>query len=535
MRVLLSSPVLPYPSFKDGRDNLHHNYANTTYGQDIFSIPTVTNFYGLHLIAQNISAATTVLENPSTKDFAREVQKSYDLVGIYFVIPFFSKVLEMCRIVRDYSPHSRIVLGGPGVQCFSHTTGKEEDLLSLVDYVCKGEGIRFVRTVLGEPIDKPIVQDLPLGAVVPFNYKGFAQYSPSIISALGCTNCCEFCAASAFFGHRRIPMATPFEIFQIIKHYMAKYNIRSARILDDNFLVDKHFVQQLGVLLRKDSECQERGFTYSTFANLSAINQYDYEELVEHGISGLLIGVESKFVDKLTPNVRKKLEGIDTKEVVRNLADLGIFVEGSMILGWDFHDRASIMEDIEFYASLGATFDQIVCLIPVPETSLWNQLKGEGRLFDNISWDEAGFYTKWHKYKNFDHEELWKYEDLALKKCFETWGPSYLRLFDVHLRGYKRFKTHTDPYLRKVAEVHKEGCKQLYPVLLACRLHSPSEAITKRVNASKEAFKEEFGMPSVRDELKSLAVTGLATYRKIQNKLIREDTRQPRFEVYQYN
>ena len=53
MRILLSSPFKPYPCFKNGRDNLHLNYANTTYGQDIFSIPTRMHSYGLHLIAQN--------------------------------------------------------------------------------------------------------------------------------------------------------------------------------------------------------------------------------------------------------------------------------------------------------------------------------------------------------------------------------------------------------------------------------------------------------------------------------------------------
>ena len=196
MRILLSSPITPYPSFKGGRDSLHHNYSNTTYGQDIFAIPLYTHFLGLHLIAQNISAKTTLLENPSAKDFAQEVQKQYDIVGIYFVIPFFSKALEMCKIVHKYSSQSKIALGGPGVQCLSHPTGKEEELSGLVNYVCRGEGISFLRKLLGETEDRPVTQDLPLGTVVPFRCKFFSRYSLAIISALGCTNSCEFCSTS---------------------------------------------------------------------------------------------------------------------------------------------------------------------------------------------------------------------------------------------------------------------------------------------------------------------------------------------------
>ncbi|MFX0138809.1 MAG: hypothetical protein ACFFDN_34530, partial [Candidatus Hodarchaeota archaeon] len=213
---MLSSPMTPYPPFRDGRDNLHHNYANTTYGQDIFAIPTMTHFYGLHLIAQNIPEKTTVLENPSPKLFIKEIKNKYDMVGFYFVIPFFSKVLEMCKIVRNLSPNSKIILGGPGVQCFSHSTGKEEELLELVDHVCRGEGVRFFRELLGEDIHQPVVQDLPLGGIIPFRCKFLRRYSPTLISALGCTNSCEFCAASSFFGHRRIQLADPFELFKAI-------------------------------------------------------------------------------------------------------------------------------------------------------------------------------------------------------------------------------------------------------------------------------------------------------------------------------
>lgn len=536
MKILLSSPMKPFPSFKNGRDNLHHNYGNTTYGQDIFAIPTITHFHGLHLIAQNINAETTVLENPTEKIFIKELQNGYDVIGIYFVIPFFLKVLEMCHIARKLSPDSKILLGGPGVQCFSYSTGREDELLELVDGICRGEGVQFFRALLKEDVHRPIIQDLPLGGVMPFRCRFLRTYSPTLISTLGCTNSCEFCASSSFFGNRRIQLADPAQLFEAIKNYLIKYNnISSARLLDDNLLLDKEYVKELGHFIRNDPLCQERNFSYSTFANISAIDQYDCEELLMNGVNGLLIGVESKFVDRLSRNVKRKLKGKDLPKIFRTLTDFGICTEGSMILGWDFHDPENIFEDIEFYISLHATFDQIVCLIPVPETKLWNELKKEGRLSKDILWEDCGFYSKWHKFKNFDHEQLWKYEDLALHKAYTTWGPSYLRLFEVHLKGYQKLKDHKNPFLRRKAVDYKKSCKTLYPLLDAIKMFSPSTRVTNISTELKKGYIDEFGKPDTGQKLKSLGVDMITIYRKIQNKIIREDTFQPKCEIYRYN
>jgi radical SAM superfamily enzyme YgiQ (UPF0313 family) len=527
--------MTPFPSFKNGRDNLHHNYGNTTYGQDIFAIPTITHFYGLHLIAQNIGAETTILENPSEKIFNEELHKGYDIVGIYFVIPFFLKVLEMCRIARKLSPNSKILLGGPGVQCFSHSTGREDELLELVDGICRGEGVQFFRELLKEDVHRPIQQDLPLGGVMPFRCRFLRTYSPTLISVLGCTNSCEFCASSSFYGNRRIQLADPAQLFAALKNYMIKYNISSARILDENLLLDKDYVQELGHYIRNDPLCQERNFSYSTFANISAIDRYDCEELLMNGINGLLIGVESKFVDRLSKNVKRKLEGKDLPKIFRTLTDHGINTEGSMILGWDFHDPENILEDIEFYVSLHATFDQIVCLVPVPETKLWNELKEQGRLSEDISWEDFGFYAKWYRHKNFDHEQLWKYEDLALHKTYTTWGPSYLRLFEVHLKGYRKLKDHTNPFLRRRADAYKDSCKKLYPVLDAVKMFSPSTRVANIVTELKKSYFDEFGKSDTVQKLKSLGVDMIAIYRKTEKKIRKEDTFQPKCEIYRYN
>ena len=534
MKILLASPMKPYPPFVNGRDNLHLNYGNCTYGQDIFSVPTSMHFYGLHLIAQNVGVPSTVLEHPTERMFSREIRKGYDVVGISFNLPFFSRVLRMARMVKEISPGSKIVLGGPGVQCFARSTGKEKELLSIVDGVCHGDGVRYMREMLGEDADKPIRQDLPLGAIVPFRQKFLTQSSATLISRLGCSNGCDFCAASAFFDHRRIQIADPKELFIAIRAYLEKYNVSSARILDDNFLNEPEYVREFGRLLMNDPLCRKRNFTFCTFSSLETISRYDYEELVRYGLSGVLIGYESKFVDKLSPRVGKKLKNFNSHRMTADLLDHGIFIEGSMILGWDFQSPENIMEDIDDYVSLGATMDQIVPLIPLPETRMWRQLESEGRLFNDLSWDTAGFYSKWHTFKNFTHEELWKYGDVALKKAYGTLGPTYLRYFDVQLRGYRKFRNSTDARLREVAAMHRQECEGLYPIFATCRMFAPNSMVREKVKSLRQAYLSEFGSPSLPNRLKAQMLVGIGAGSWFRNRLVRERAIQPKSEVYTY-
>jgi hypothetical protein len=118
-------------------------HAQVTRAQDIFSIRSVCNGWGLQFIAANLDAATTVLHYPTKRRFIRELRKDYDYVGISFVICTFPKAIEMCRWVREQAPRAKLVLGGYG------TVLNECD--KYADYVCREEGVNFFKRLLKHP------------------------------------------------------------------------------------------------------------------------------------------------------------------------------------------------------------------------------------------------------------------------------------------------------------------------------------------------------------------------------------------------
>src|SRR5512136_1882883 len=116
-RVLLTSVFGPYArddEFGSRRINpmeLYHNQVTRVQGA--FSVRMFHRSWGILMIQANISEPCTVLDFPTREAFARELRENhYDIVGISSIIVNIGKVREMCRMVRELSPNSEIVIGG---------------------------------------------------------------------------------------------------------------------------------------------------------------------------------------------------------------------------------------------------------------------------------------------------------------------------------------------------------------------------------------------------------------------------------------
>ncbi len=145
-KVLLTSVCRPMgqksgegPSV--GYELLH---SQVTRAQGIFSPRTVNEHFSLDYIAENLDAPTVVLQYPSKRELIRELKRSYDYVGISFVMAVMHKMKQTVALIRKYAPQSKIVLGGYG------TTLNDEVLKPYADHICREEGVAYFRRLLGE-------------------------------------------------------------------------------------------------------------------------------------------------------------------------------------------------------------------------------------------------------------------------------------------------------------------------------------------------------------------------------------------------
>jgi radical SAM superfamily enzyme YgiQ (UPF0313 family) len=446
-RILLGSVFGPYAQddeFGSRSINpmeLYHNQV--TRAQGSFSLRMFHRSWGIMLIQANIAAPCSVLDFPTRQAFARELTANhYDIVGISSIIVNVGKVREMCRMVRELSPGSVIVVGGhvgaiPGLEAMIDA-----------DHIVRGEGISWMRRYLGEdehaPIRHPAIvsglQTRIMGVRLPQRKGGTAA---TIIPSVGCPMGCNFCTTSAFFGGKGKFVnfyETGDELFDVMCRIESELKVHSFFVMDENFLLHRARAMRLLERMKQAGKSWE----LSVFASAHAIRKYTMLELAELGVSWVWMGLES-------PNSSySKLQGTDIRQLTRELREHGIRVQGSTIIGLEHHTPENIVEEIESAVGYQTDFHQFMLYTPAPGTPLYQEMADQGRLLADVNLaDMHGQYKFNFRHGAISRDDSKRFLDWAFWRDFERNGPSLYRMCQTMLQGWRRYKDCPDPRVRE--------------------------------------------------------------------------------------
>jgi hypothetical protein len=310
-KVLLTSVCRPLgPKHGDGPSvGYELLYSQVTRAQGIFSPRTVNIHYSIEYIAENLDAPTVVLQYPSKREFIRELKKGYDYVGISFLMAVFHKMKEMVALVRQYSPQTKIVLGGYG-------TVLDNDVLEpYADYICREEGVAYFRRLLGEPeIPMPYKQPLIVSRLKVFSMTATGG-TGKIFAGLGCPNGCDFCCTSHFFKRKHIKLLPEAkDIYATMERYLDLNPDLVFLVVDEDFLLNKKRALAFRDCVLKGGKT----LSMFAFASVKAISQYTTEEILEMGIDGVWIGYEG------TRSGYAKQQGRPVEEILTEFREHGI-------------------------------------------------------------------------------------------------------------------------------------------------------------------------------------------------------------------
>jgi radical SAM superfamily enzyme YgiQ (UPF0313 family) len=495
-KVLLSSVFGPYAqddAFGSRAINpmeLYHNQV--TRGQGSFSLRRFHRSWGILMIQENISAPCAVLDFPTRETFAHELtEHRYDIVGISGIIVNIGKVREMCRMVRELSPGTTIVVGGhvaaiPGV----------EGMLD-ADHIVKGDGIAWMRRFLGEDTEAPIRHpDLTSGfdlRVMGVKIPETEDTAATIISSVGCPMGCNFCTTSAFFGGKgKIQnfYATGQELYNLMEKAEATRKCHVFFIMDENFLLQKRRVMELLALMKANG----KSWAFNIFSSANAIAKYTYEELVEIGIASIWLGLESPRSNY------SKLDGTDTLRLTRELREHGIMLLGSTIIGLEHHTPENIEEEIEHAVAHETDLHQFMLYTPVPGTPLYFEMAAQGRLLDVDLADIHGQHAFNFEHAAISREQSTKSLARAFQRDFERNGPSLFRICRTMFAGWMRYKNHPE---RRIRERYQRDARVLRHAWVGMlqgmeyRLESSNPAIATRIRALRSEMQREFGFIAI--------------------------------------
>jgi radical SAM superfamily enzyme YgiQ (UPF0313 family) len=526
-RILLSSVFGPYAQddeFGSRSINpmeLYHNQV--TRAQGSFSLRMFHRSWGIMMIQENISAPCSVLDFPTRKAFARELTTNhYDVVGISSIIVNVGKVREMCRMVRELSPGSVIVVGGhvaaiPGIEAMIDA-----------DHIVRGEGISWMRRYLGEdehaPIRHPaIVSGLEtriMGIRLPQRKGGTAA---TIIPSVGCPMGCNFCTTSAFFGGKGKFVnfyETGDELFDVMCGIESELKVHSFFVMDENFLLHRTRAMRLLERMKEAGKSWE----LSVFASANAIRKYTMLELVELGISWVWMGLESP------KSSYSKLQGKDVGQLTRELREHGIRVQGSTIVGLEHHTPDNIVEEIESAVSYQTDFHQFMLYTPVPGTPLYQEMADQGRLLTDVDFaDVHGQYKFNFRHSAISREDSKTFLDWAFWRDFESNGPSLYRMCQTMLKGWQRYKDHPDPRVRERFTREVKKLSSAYNAALWVmekEFKKVNRSVSERIHKLRREVEKEFPVIA-RLTAASLGPILLWSTRREENRLASGRTYEP--------
>jgi hypothetical protein len=493
-RVLLSSVFKPFAQddeFGSRQSNpveLYHNQVTREQGP--FSLRMFHRSWGLMFIHQNIAAPATLLDFPTRERFVEELTThDYDIVGISGIVVNVGKVKEMCRLVRQHSPKSTIVVGG-------HVTSIAGlDRMIDADHIVRGEGIAWMRGFLGDDLERPLAHPLipssfgfrVMGLPSP---RGGGSPAATIVPSVGCPLGCNFCTTSAFFGGKGKFVnfyQRGDDLFRVMCEAEQKLGVSSFFMMDENFLLYKRRAMEL-LKCMKDAG---KSWSLYVFSSANAIRKYDIRELVELGIEWIWLGLES------SDATYTKLKGTDTLSLVQELQAHGICVHGSTIIGLEHHTPENLDGVIAQAVAHNTVFHQFMLYTPMPGTALHAQIKAEGRLLTDIDLADTHGQFKF----NFQHPAISRDEskvllDRAFRTDFERNGPSLFRLMDTMTARWRRYGSDSDSRVRARVRVAATQLRSGYGAALWAMeryLRAGHPGVSQRIRALRLDTEREFG------------------------------------------
>ncbi len=507
-RVLLTTPYGPYD--KVWGESMHDLFASRlSRGQGAFSMSAHFHEFGLHLIGENLSSPTTVLEDPTREQFITELQTGYDVVGLHLKSLHTERVREMCGLVREHLPNAKIVLGGYGVGTLEDPVpadgGAAAELVRLADSLCREEGVAFMRRYLkDESQGSPITQYLTPWA--GFSVRGFLRrymHVPALLAGLGCPTGCSFCNTSAFFGGKKTRVAEPEQLFAFLKSHRKRMNagLFLSMLYDEDIFLDPSYPKRLGELIRNDPEMW--GCKWFGFGSVRSLSKLDPNEIRDWGCGAVWIGIESFAAPEGCGEGADSLKRRgDVEAVVEGLHQAGVLTVCSLPFGYDFQTEEDILAEIDRFVGLQPPFYQVAPLQPCPGTELYRRLQEEGRLDPEFAWKDfhlfRGDAARHPHLKPGQAKELF---EIVHTRLAQENGPPFLGMLDIFLNARERLAARSDDFGKRLFSDYGKLASLNYYLLSSVRRHAASAAVQERADALSIRYKTLMRKPGIVDRV----------------------------------
>ena len=353
-----------------------------------------------------------MLERYGYGDFEQYV-RGYQphVIGIKTYSCDIDSVREMLRLVRNVSPRTVTVIGGPHPSC--ELPDRLFTEFPDLDYAFAGEAdlgfVPFLKRIeaggadmsdipglvwkdtdgVVHPNPKAWATDLDsLGLpawdlINPRRYKWAHSFMTSKFPAVpmamtrGCPYSCTFCGSHLISG-KTVRKRSVDNILEEIKLLKRDFGVRTIDIADENFSFDRNFVAEFCERLLSENVAIEWNCPYGV--RLDSLDEEIVRLMARAGCFGLSVGVESGS-QRILDSVKKHLKVEDIVEKVRMIKRVSrIKLQGYFMMGFPDETREEIEATIQLARSLPLDLVVFSPLRVTPGTQMYGELLSAGKI-----------------------------------------------------------------------------------------------------------------------------------------------------------
>ncbi len=327
----------------------------------------------------------------------------------------------LLAIVREAKRRGKtVVAGGPYA-----TTMPHELLEGGCDYVVRGEAENTIQRLLDalEAKNPGVIEngerpEMSISPIPRFDLLNFHDYSMMAIqTSRGCPFDCEFCDVVRLLG-RKVRCKSPEQVIAELDS-LSKLGYRGNMfICDDNLIGSKTHARALLKQLIPWAESVGKPFSYIAQVSLNLGKDPELIDLLTEACVGdVFIGIESPDEEVLRTSHKFQNLSDPIVESVNTMKKNGIWVIGSFIIGLDGEKKGAGQRICALVEQTEMPLIMLGLLQAPPDTNLWNRLKKEGRLREDVDLG-GGTYSALNFHPDRPEKEI-------LEEFYDAWSELY--------------------------------------------------------------------------------------------------------------
>jgi len=189
----------------------------------------------------------------------------------------------------------------------------------------------------------------------------------------GCPYKCNFCSVTPIFGRKFRYRGLDHLMEELVRYDTKRHHVF---FYDDNLAADRRWFRRF----LKRIIAEGTRFRWSAQVRIEVARDRELLELMRRaGCETLFVGVESFNVETLK-SMNKRQTPEEIRAAMKRFKEYGIGIHGMFILGSDTDTPGSIRKTVDFAIEAGFVSTQFLILVPLPGTTVFEDLKSSGRI-----------------------------------------------------------------------------------------------------------------------------------------------------------